>query len=76
MSTKVTVIFSIAWEQACHRLMNLKVMFNLRELNEFLKCLYAIPNSMLETGTVFSCLTFDLESGKLEIELRIRTLLL
>ena len=31
-------------------------------------------NSIIETGTVSSCLTFDLESGKLGIELHIRTL--
>ena len=35
VSTKITLLFNIAWEQACHRLMNLKIIFNLRTLNKF-----------------------------------------
>ena len=77
MSTKVILLFNMTWEQACHRLINLKYIFNLRKLrklNVFTQSL--IWNNMLETGTVSSCLTFDLKSSKLEIELQIRTLLI
>ena len=35
LPTKITLIFNIAWEQSCHRLMNLKIIFNLRNLNKF-----------------------------------------
>ena len=72
MSTKITLLFNIAWKQARLTMMNLKTIFNLRQLNEF--NIFTIPNSMFETRNVSSSPTFDLESGKLETELHTRTL--
>ena len=69
---KISILFNMAWEQACHSLMNLKIILNLKNLskfNVFTQSLIACLRQKL-----FPCLTFDLESGKLEIELHIRTL--
>ena len=34
-SIKISLLFNMAWKQACHRWINLKIIFNLRKLNEF-----------------------------------------
>ena len=52
MFTEIILLFNMAWEQACHTLINLKYGFNLKKktINVFTQSL--TWNNMLETRTV------------------------